>query len=95
VCWNFKKGFTPEELGARARRAKAGFEALSGLIDGLVCIKAIDAPLPSGNKDFALLSVFESEDALAGYQAHPEHVKVSEFVREFCEGRACVDFFDE
>jgi hypothetical protein len=42
--------------------------------------------------DFALVSAFESLDALKRYQVHPDHVVVLNKVRALCEGILAVDF---
>jgi len=42
--------------------------------------------------DMVLLMEFESMDALAAYQNHPEHKKVSAYVGKVREARAVVDF---
>lgn len=42
--------------------------------------------------DACLISEFETMDALARYQVHPEHKKVSAFVKEVRLARTCVDF---
>lgn len=42
--------------------------------------------------DVVLYSVFDSKDALQGYQKHPDHVKVAEYVGEIRTARAVVDY---
>lgn len=72
---------------------KSGLESLIGKIPGLVEICVQTEGLPSSNADVMLYSVFENEDALKGYAAHPEHVYVADtFVRPFTQTRMCLDF---
>lgn len=72
---------------------KSGLEGLLDKIPGLVEICVQTEGLPSSNADVMLYSVFENEDALKGYAAHPEHVYVADtFVRPFTQTRMCLDF---
>ena len=43
--------------------------------------------------DFAIVSLFANETALARYQTHPEHVKVAATLKRLCENIITVDFF--
>ena len=66
---------------------------LLGKIDGLVDIKLHVAPLASSNTDMMLDSTFVDEEALKGYQVHPDHVFVADnFIRPFTKARLCLDF---
>jgi len=42
--------------------------------------------------DIALITKFDSMDDLAAYQAHPVHVKISEYIMSAKESSAVVDF---
>lgn len=42
--------------------------------------------------DVVFDSVFETEEALAEYQVHPEHLRVADYVRTVMIDRVCVDF---
>ncbi len=42
--------------------------------------------------DFALVSAFESLEALDRYKTHPEHVKVQKLIGEICDHTRSVDF---
>ena len=73
--------------------ARVNLENLLGKIDGLVDIKLNVAPLASSNADMMLDSTFVDEDALKGYQVHPDHVFVADnFIRPFTKARLCLDF---
>ena len=59
----------------------------------LIEMKVEINPLSSSNVDVMLYSVLESEQALKGYAAHPEHVFVADTkVRPYTEVRSCIDF---
>ena len=47
---------------------------------------------PDGNYDIVLDSEFGTMDDLKTYAAHPEHVKVAEFVSKVRTGRAAIDY---
>jgi hypothetical protein len=42
--------------------------------------------------DLALITKFDSMDDLAAYQAHPVHIKVSEYIMSAKESSVAVDF---
>ena len=42
--------------------------------------------------DMALITVFENEQALKTYKEHPEHKKISEYVKSVRTARATIDF---
>ncbi len=76
-----------------AAKIKAKLEAL---IDKIPEIKSLEVGvnvLPSDMAyDAALVSTFESLEALNTYKNHPEHVVVSQFVKKVRTGRHVVDF---
>lgn len=92
IIWDFKEGFSAEENRSNAEKIKAGLEGLKGRIDGLTDICVIIDTLPSSTGSLMLDSTFVNEDALKGYQVHPEHVKVSSFVGTVTQNRRCIDF---
>ncbi|MCM1082871.1 MAG: Dabb family protein [Clostridium sp.] len=72
---------------------KKNLEGLYGKIPGLVSMKININPLSSSNVDVMMDSTFEDENALKGYQKHPEHVKVADtFVRPYTVARSCMDY---
>ena len=72
---------------------KEGLEGLKGKIPGLVDITVRIGGLASSNADAMLDTTFESEAALKGYSAHPEHVAVANAkVRPFTQTRLCLDY---
>ncbi|MCL2839458.1 MAG: Dabb family protein [Defluviitaleaceae bacterium] len=94
VAWNYKDGFSASENQANAKKVKLELEALKHTIKGIIQITVHINLLPSSNKDLVLDSVFESEEALAAYQVHPEHKRVSAFVGTVTQNRACVDYHE-
>ena len=92
VAWNHQEGFTESEKKENAQKIKESLEALPQCIEGIVELRVYIHTLPSGNKDVILNSLFQSEDALAAYQVHPEHKKVSAFVGAVMQNRACIDY---
>jgi len=94
VAWNFKEGFTAEQNRQNAQRIKNMLEALPQCIDGIAEMKVCINTLPTGNRDAVLNSLFVSEQALADYQVHPEHRKVSAFVGTVMQNRCCIDYVE-
>ena len=92
VMWNYKDGFTEAENKENAEQVKRELESLACCIDGIVEFDVHINELASSNKDVILNSLFESEDALASYQAHPEHQRVSAFVGTVLQDRSCFDY---
>lgn len=93
VMWNFKEGFTPEENAANAKRVKTELEALTATIPGTVSLHVYTG-LNTGDRNVVLNSLFESEEALAAYQVHPDHVRASNYVGTVMANRACIDYVE-
>lgn len=93
ILWKIDEKFSPEEKQKIMEDAKRELEALVGKVPGLLDIKLQIEKLPSSNADMMLDSTLESEDALKGYQVHPDHVAAANtFVRPFTSERLCLDF---
>lgn len=92
VMWNFKKELSEDEKEAAGIRAKEGLEALKTLIPGVLGMKVIVNEAESSTRDLALIGEFESFEALNQYQVHPEHVKVSSFIKSVTCDRVCLDY---
>jgi hypothetical protein len=75
-----------------AQTVKAELEALTGLIDEVKELKVHINPLPSSSREIVLDSLFESEEALAAYQVHPEHKRVVGVIAPFIKDRVCLDY---
>jgi heme-degrading monooxygenase HmoA len=94
VTWNYKEEFSDQENLENAKKMKAELEALAGRIDGIIEMKVCIEPLSTSNKDIILSSLHESEEALAAYQIHPEHKRVSAYVGTVMQNRACIDYYE-
>ena len=93
IVWTLKDEYSAEEKENIKKGIKEGLEGLKGKIPGLVDIKVNINALASSNADLMLDSTFESEEALKGYSAHPEHVAVANGkVRPYTAVRSCLDF---
>lgn len=91
ILWNLKDELSQREKEESALRIKRELEDLKGKIPGLVEIEVIVNPLSGSNAEIMLDSTFENEEALNGYQVHPEHVKAATFVRSVTCNRMCMD----
>ena len=90
ILWKLKEEFNTDEI---KKDMKESLEGLVGKVPGLIEMKVEINPLSSSNVDVMLYSVLESEQALKGYAAHPEHVFVADTkVRPYTEVRSCIDF---
>jgi len=92
VAWNHQESFTPDEKEQHAQEIKAKLEALPQWIDNIASIEVLTHPMSSCTHDMMLVSLFPDEESLAAYQVHPEHKKVSAFVRSVMTDRICVDY---
>jgi heme-degrading monooxygenase HmoA len=92
--WNPKDGFSNEQKRENARTIKAELEALRAVIPGIISLEVLIDTLPTGDCDIVLNSLFASEEALAAYQVHPEHVRVSQYVSTVLQNRTCADYLE-
>jgi hypothetical protein len=73
---------------------KEKLEALKDVIPVIrkmeVFVNGDDAP--AGNYDIVLDSEFDTMDDVKTYAAHPEHVKVAEYIAKVRTGRAAIDY---
>ena len=95
VCWNYKDGFSREQNIENSKKVKYELENLMYKINGIIELNVIVNVLSSSNKDIILNSLFADEEALAMYQNHPEHEKVSAFIGTVLQNRVCVDFMEK
>lgn len=92
VLWNFVEGLSHAEKAEAGAKIKALLEPIKELVPGAVEIQVLRNQLSSSNRDIALVSAFESVDALATYQNHPAHVEAGKYVRSVTCDRACIDY---
>ncbi len=88
------KDFDEEEKDSVKLKIKNMLEDLKDIIPGIVKINVITNPLPTTNGDVILDSLFESEEALANYQVHPEHMKAGEYIGTVRKERICIDYYE-
>jgi quinol monooxygenase YgiN len=93
VFWKMKPEMSTAERDAALKQIKAGFEALKGVIPGLLSIEVgIDFLHSPESADFSLFCEFESRAALDAYQAHPAHQAMVPMVRDVRVERRVVDY---
>ncbi len=92
VFWNLNDSLTKEERIQAGLKIKEKLEAVGKLVPGVISLEVRINELESSNRDVALLSVFESVEALNAYQIHPEHINAAEYVGSVTYNRTCFDF---
>ena len=93
ILWKLKESLPSDEKAAIKKDIKEHLEALKGKVPGLTEITVHIEPLASSNAEVMLDSTLENEEALKGYQTHPEHVKAADtYVRPYTEVRMCMDY---
>lgn len=92
VLWNFISTLSEEEKRAAGEKMKAILEPIKEKVPGALEIQVVCNELVSSNKDVALISTFETVEALQTYQTHPDHVEAGKYVRSVTCDRACMDY---
>ena len=92
VLWNFLESFSEEEKRVAADKMKSILEPIKELVPGAVEIEVLYNQIPSSNREVALISTFETVEALETYQKHPAHVEAGKYVRSVTCDRACMDY---
>jgi len=92
VLWNFVDTMTEEQKQEAVAKMKQLLEPIKELVPGAVDIQVIGNQVTSSNRDVALISTFETMEALATYQTHPAHVEAGKYVRSVTCDRACMDY---
>lgn len=93
VAWRLKDSALGQGKAENARQMKEKLEALRGRIPGLLRLEAgLDFSATENSSDVVLVTEFESREALAGYQVHPEHKAVVAFVSQIVSERRLVDY---
>lgn len=80
-----------EDKQKNMKKMRELLTSLVGVVPGLVSAEVGFNYNPKGF-DIALYSVFESKEALDGYQIHPAHLEVKKFVHSVIIDRACADY---
>ena len=93
VLWKLKGELSKEEKDKVKKEIKAGLEGLKEKIKELVEIKVNIDGLEGSTVDVLLDTVFESEEALRTYAAHPDHVAVGMAkIKPYMSERICYDY---
>ena len=93
VAWRLKESAFGNGKAENARRLRDMLLALRGRISGLVRLEVgLDFSATANSADVVLVSEFESRDALAAYQIHPEHRAVVDFASRIVAERRIVDY---
>lgn len=93
VFWRLRADLSAADRDAALQRIKSGFEALPGKIPGLRAIEiGFDFNRGPDASDIVLYSEFDSREAVAGYDAHPEHMALAPMVRDVRTEKRVVDY---
>ena len=92
VAWRLKETALGKGQAENARLFRAKLEALRGRIPGLRRLAvALDFSRTESSADVVLVAEFDSREALAAYQIHPEHQAVVAFAKQIVAERRLVD----
>ena len=93
VAWRLKDSAGGNDKATNARLVRDKLEALRGRIPGLLRLDVgLDFSATENSADVVLVSEFESREALAAYQVHPEHKAVVAFVSQIVVERRLIDY---
>ena len=93
VMWKFKESAEGRSAAENMELVKDSLYALVGVIDEIKKMEVgIDISHKNGSMDLALITEFESVEALNVYAVHPEHLKVVDLVRKVTETRVVLDY---
>lgn len=93
VSWKFKPEVSEEKRAQIAAEFNERLQALKEVAEGVVEVKVIAPPLATSTVDIVLDSTFESAEALAAYQVHPDHVAAAgACVKPYMTDRTCCDY---
>ena len=91
VLWQLKDEAEGNSKLENAKIIKQRLEDLNGKIDGLLSLE-VGINENGGEYDAALVSSFESMDALNAYAVNPLHTAVQDFVKKVRVSRTAVDY---
>ena len=93
VMWKFKDEAEGQVRDANMARAKELLFALVGVIPELKMMEiGEDITHSDMSMDLVLITEFETVEDMNTYAVHPEHVKVSKFIRSVIETRRVIDY---
>ena len=92
VMWKFKEEGEGKSKAENMQIVTERLYALPPVISQLKKMEIIaDISHTEMSMDLMLLTEFESVEAMKEYAVHPEHVKVSQYVRKVIESRVVLD----
>lgn len=71
---------------------KSGLESLKSKISVLRYIEVGINENPEESFDISLITEFDSMDDMKAYAVHPEHIAVTQIIKDVKESRSCVDY---
>lgn len=92
VLWKFRQELSENEKQSAREKIKFELENLNSVIKGIVSIKVNIDLIDTSTCDAILETLFDTKESLINYKEHPEHIKVSSFVKEVVETRLCADY---
>ncbi len=91
--WKFKPEAEGNTKQANMEKVRAELYALVPIIPEIKEMEiGLDVSHTDMSADLVLVTKFDSTEALTAYANHPEHLKVSAFVRKVIESRTVIDF---
>ena len=93
VMWKFKDEAEGQSREANMAKAKEILFALEPIIPELKKMEiGKDITHSDMSMDLVLLTEFETVEDMKTYAVHPEHLKVSKFIRSVIESRRVIDY---
>ncbi len=92
VLWSLNENLSAQEKREAALQIKSRLENVAKMVEGVVSLEVIINDMESSNKDIALISKFETEEALNAYQMSPAHVEAGSYIRAVTNERSCIDY---
>lgn len=92
VLWNFISELSKEEREEAGKKIKNLLESIKELVPGIINMRVVLNEMSSSNRDIALVSTFETVEALKAYQMHPAHVEAGKYIGAVTCNRTCMDY---
>ncbi|SBW06154.1 Stress responsive alpha-beta barrel domain-containing protein [uncultured delta proteobacterium] len=92
VMLNYKEGLSPAANRKNAEQVKRLLEDLRKTIPGILEFTVVIDPLPTSDKDLALNALFESDEAFAAYQVHPDLLRLASFAASVMQDKVSIDY---
>ena len=92
VLWNLLSTLSEKEKKEAGETIRKNLIAVKTEVDGIISLEVKINEFPGSNKDLALISTFESVEALNAYQVHPAHIKAGSYIKTVTCDRVCFDY---